>query len=109
MLIEGDPAGVVGLGCGLPVCYGAYLFFRAAVRVRRELRRHPLTAEQRRSRRGMVRFVLGYTAFSIVGAVGLPVPTLVRVVMGISALAVMPLLLARQFEPAKKQPRTPTT
>ena len=103
MLVEGNAAGVVGVVCGLPICYGGYLFGRAAVRVRRNLHEHPLSGARRRSRQRTVGFFLAYTASSIVGALILPVPTLFRVVMIVTALLVLPLMLAREFEPAKKQ------
>ena len=102
MLFEGNGAGLVGVLCGLPVCYGAYLFARAAVRERRDLQEHQLNEHQRRSRRTKLRFILGYTATLIVGAITLPVPGTLRVVMAIAALLVVPLILAREFEPAKK-------
>lgn len=103
MLAEGTGAGVVGIICGLPVTYGTYLFGRAAARVHRELRVHPPDEKQQESRRRSVRGVLGYTAAMIVGAVALPAPGAVRVLMAVSALLVMPLILARDFEPGKKR------
>ena len=102
MLVEGNAAGVVGVLCGLPACYGGYLFWRAAVRIRRDLHEHPLNWQQQRSRRGKIRFLLGYTVVSIVGSLTLPVPGLVRVLMVVAALVVVPVILAGQFEPAKR-------
>lgn len=102
MLVGGNTAGVVGVLCGLPICYGGYLFGRAAVRVRRDSHEHPLSEQRQRSRQRKVGFFLTYTASLIVGAVTLPVPAVVRAVMVISALLVLPAMLAREFEPAKK-------
>ena len=102
MLAEGQGAGVVGIVCGLPVCYGAYLFGRAAFRTRRDLQAHPLKPEQRRSRRARVRFVLVYTVSLIVGAVALPGPTPFRVLMAAFAVLVVPVILAGEFEPPKR-------
>ena len=102
MLIEGNSAGIVGVICGLPICYGGYLFGRAAIRVRRDLHEHPLNIQQRRSRQRKLHFFLGYTASLIVGAVTLPVPTILRVIMAVCAVLVLPVMLAREFEPAKR-------
>jgi hypothetical protein len=103
MLAEGTGAGVIGIICGLPVCYGAYLFGRAAIRTRRDLHTHPPDADQLQTRRRAVRGVVGYTVAMIVGAVALPAPAAVRVLMAVSALLLMPLILARDFEPRKKR------
>lgn len=110
MLSEGNSAGIVGVACGLPVCYGGYLFGRAAFRVRRGLRERPLNSRERRSRRRKVRFLLSYTASSIGGAIALPAPGAVRVLMVIGALLVVPVISAREFEPAKRhESPDPTT
>jgi len=103
MLIEGNSAGIVGVICGLPVCYGGYLFGRAAVRVRRDLHERPPDGQERRSRQKKLHHFLSYTASLIVGAVILPVPTVLRVVMAVAALLVLPVLLAREFEPATRR------
>jgi hypothetical protein len=103
MLIDGNSAGVVGALCGLPVGYGGYLFWRAAVRVRRDLRDQPPNPEERRSHQATVRFLLGYAASLIIGAFVVPVPGVLRVVMIFAALCVLPLILARKFEPTQKR------
>jgi hypothetical protein len=103
MLAESNEAGAVGVLCGPPVCFGAYLFARAAVRARRDLHEHPLSEPQRRSRRTKLRFLVGYTASLIIGAIALPVPGTLRVIMVIAALLVVPPILALEFEPAKKR------
>jgi hypothetical protein len=101
MLVEGNEAGVVGV-CGLLICYGGYLFGRAAGRVRRDLHEHPLSEQQQRSRKRSVGLFLGSTLTLIVGAATLPGPTIVHVVMVVTALLLLPLMLAREFEPPKK-------
>jgi hypothetical protein len=101
MLVEGNTAGIGGIVCGLPACYGAYLFGRAAIRLRRDLHDHPLSVRQRRTRQGKLRYLLFYTASLIAAAVMMPVPTGVRVLLGVGAVLVVPLFLAREFEPAK--------
>jgi hypothetical protein len=103
MMAEGTGAGVALILCGLPVCYGAYLFGRAAIRLRRELHDRPPNTDEKQARRKSVRGVLGYTAAMIAGAIALPAPGAVRVLMAVSAVLVMPVILARDFEPRKRR------
>jgi hypothetical protein len=102
MLAGGNGPGIVGVFAGVPLCYAAYLFARAAVRERRELREHPPDARQRRLRQAKVRFLLVYATALIVGVFVLPLPGAVRFLMVVAALLLVPLVLAREFEPAKK-------
>ncbi|HEY2354558.1 MAG TPA: hypothetical protein VGH79_06650 [Gaiellaceae bacterium] len=104
MLGEGRGAGVVGVLCGIPVCYAAYVFARAAVRERRQLHRHPLSADERGARKKKVSSLLGSAAALIVGAFVQPIPGVLRVVMIFAALFAVPVLLALEFEPPKHRP-----
>ena len=103
VLVAGDPAGLFGVGCGLPVFYGAYLFGRAAIRVRRDLRARSLTDDERHSRRRKAGFFVVYAASLIASAAALPGAAVPRVVMAIVAILVLPLLLAREFEPPRRR------
>jgi hypothetical protein len=105
MMAEGSiGAGALGAACGMVVVYGGYLFGRAAVRTRRQLRLNAGTPSDRRVRRTNVRQVLGYVAMVAVSNLLLPVETGVRVLLAVVALLVAPLILAVRFEPAKKRP-----
>jgi hypothetical protein len=103
-LVRGDLAGVMGL-IGVLVLYGAYLFARVAWRVRRDAVEHPPSPEQRRVRRRTVGSVIAGTVAQAAFTFGLPVPTAVRVVSVVVALIVVPLILARDFEPSKPRRR----
>ena len=103
MLFESNSAGVVGVICGLPACYGSYLFWRAALRVRRDLHDRPPSLQQQRSRRRKVGALLGYTAATIAGVFTLPMPGLIRVLTVVATLIVVPVILAAEFEPPKRR------
>jgi hypothetical protein len=94
---------LLGVALGSFVLYGAYLFGRVAFRVRREALMHPLTPEATASRRRIVR---GYLAVAVAQAVALfavPVPGLVRGVGAVIAILVVPLVLATEFEPRRRE------
>jgi hypothetical protein len=104
LIAEGHAGvGLVGVILGLPPSYGAYLFGRAAVRVRRDLREHPPSEQQESYRRRKVHYYVGYTAAVVIGAVVLPVPAILRVLMVVGALLALPPMLAWEFEPSRKR------
>jgi len=97
--------GILAIWIGAFVTYGAYLFGRAAWRTRRASATHPATAAEKTARhrivRGLVQFALAQAVFLL----GLPlaVPTFVRVISVVGAFLVIPLVLVREFEPAKRR------
>jgi hypothetical protein len=103
MMAEGSiGAGLLGAACGMLVTYGSYLFGRAAMRMRTQLRMDPLDPVERRARRANVWQVLSFAAAIVIGDLLVPGPTGVRVVAVICALFVVPLILVVDFEPPKK-------
>jgi hypothetical protein len=89
---------------GAFVNYGAYLFARAAWRTRRERRTHPATPAEKTTRRRVVRGYLLFALAQAAFAFALPgsVPGGVRVLSVIGVVLVIPLWLAREFEPPKR-------
>jgi hypothetical protein len=102
-----DLGGLVVVGIGLFVCYGGYLFGRAAVRTRRELRLHPPTPEERLSRRRNIRHTVIFVAVMGLGNLALPLPMGVRVISAVGPLLILPLVLVVDFEPPKKRRQPP--
>jgi len=91
------------------IAYGAYLFGRAAIRIRYQLHAEPLTPVQTKARRSNVEHVLGYIAIIVIAELLLPVSTGVRVIAIIGALLLAPSLLVVDLEPPKRRkPGDPT-
>ena len=108
MTARGDVgAGLLGVAVGLFVLYGAYLFARAAWRTRRALLSES-PAERRNTRRQALVSVASLLAVAAGNAV-MPAPTPLRVIGAICAILLLPLVLAREFEPRKKKRSTPHT
>jgi hypothetical protein len=110
LAVEGTVAGgLIGAGCGVVIAYGAYLFGRAAIRIRYQLHAEPLTPVQTKARRSNVEHVLGYIAIIVIAELLLPVSTGVRVIAIIGALLLAPSLLVVDLEPPKRRkPGDPT-
>lgn len=104
LVAQGSVAGgSIAAGCGALIAYGSYLFGRAAVRTRAAVRAQTLTATEVRIRRRNVWHVLGYALVVIVSDLALPFPTAVRVIGVVTILLAVPLILAVDFEPPKKE------
>lgn len=93
--------GVVFVACGTLIVYGAYLFARAGVRIRRSLRAEPIGAAEKKERRNRSRGILLYGAVVIISCLVLPLAGVIRVIGVFSTLAVIALLFAVEFEPRK--------
>jgi hypothetical protein len=99
---ETGPA-LLGVALGCFVLYAAYLFGRVAFRVRREALVHPLTSEATARRRRIARGYLALAVAQAVAVFAVPMPGLVRVVGAIIAILVVPLVLASEFEPWRRE------
>lgn len=96
--------GLVGLSMGVLVLYGGYLFTRVAWRTRRAL-----LSDSPVERSNIRKRALGSLLYLLVVAAGdavMPAPTPVRVIGAIGAVLLLPLVLAREFEPPKKRGAT---
>jgi hypothetical protein len=100
-------AGLLSLAVGVLVLYGAYLFARVARRTRRALLSDPSSPIERSDTQKRALGVFAYAFAVAAGSALMPVPTPVRVIGVISALLVLPLLLAREFEPPKNRGSAP--
>jgi hypothetical protein len=113
LLVQGTLGvlGVAGAGVGAGVFemvvaalpfYGAYLFGRVALRVRRQQNQRPATAVEKGKRRHKVRGLLAFMVVNVVSVLGLPLPGVVKGVVLMTNLVAVPLVLARDFEPPKR-------
>jgi hypothetical protein len=98
--------GLLGVAIGLLVLYGAYLFARVARRTRRALLSDPCSPSERSDTRKRALAVFAYVLAAAAGSALMPAPIAVRVMAAIGALLVLPLLLAREFEPPKSESST---
>ena len=98
----GGSVGVVEACLSLLPFYVTYLFGRAGIRVRRASRETPLTPAEATARRKNTLAVVGYTAANLSSAVFLPLPGVVKVVMVTTNVLVLPVRLARDVEPTKR-------
>jgi peptidoglycan/LPS O-acetylase OafA/YrhL len=94
-------AGALSLVIGLVALYGAYLFARAAWRTSRAFR--VATPDERSDWRKRACAIVGYAFLVAAGSVFTPVPAPVRVIGAVVALLVVPVVLAREFEPPKRK------
>ncbi len=99
-------AGLLSLAIGVLVLYGAYLFARVARRTRRAVLSDPSSPAERTETRKRALGVFAYALTVAAGSALTPVLTPVRVIGAIGALLVLPLLLAREFEPPKSRSST---
>jgi hypothetical protein len=102
LLMRGDDAWMLG-AIGVLPCYAAYLFGRAASRIRRGSKANPPTPAQKQARRRRVRDGVVFGVVVAAGSATAPVPTTVRVIGVIVAAVVVPLALAVEFEPSKRR------
>jgi len=93
----------VGVGLGVVVAGGSIPFVRAARRMNKVRREEPVTEAERRSGRRKVRAILGFYAACGLSAVLSPGPGIVRVISVIAMVLVVPLVLIREFDHAKRQ------
>jgi hypothetical protein len=101
MLLHGDiVGGLVGAAMGASVLFGAYSFARVAWRTKRQSGELPASAISNRRRRA--RSLLALLAAVTASGLLLPVPLPVRLISIVCAVMVLPVLLAREFEPAKR-------
>jgi protein-S-isoprenylcysteine O-methyltransferase Ste14 len=86
------------------VLYGAYLFARVAWRTRRALLFD--SPAERRDIRKRALVSLACLLSVAAGDAVMPAPTLVRVMGALLAVLLLPLVLAREFEPPKRKGST---
>ena len=96
---------IVGTIFGALIASGAVPFLRAARRMKSDLAEHPLTPENRRSRRHVVGAVVAFCAINAASVLFLPMPGGVgpKVVMLIVIVLVLPLVLIGAVDPTKRK------
>jgi hypothetical protein len=93
--------GAFSLVIGVVVLYGAYLFARVAWRTSRAFRLAKPDEQSDWRKRACA--IVGYAFLVAAGSVFTPLPAPVRVMSAVGALLVLPVVLAREFEPPKRK------